>query len=185
MTAPAIMTAAEVAAAYDAALERKNEGRRQEYVAYSEAEELRAKLEGRKLDKVSIYAPEHKAAASAADFWDDRIIERASALGMRGFPETPLLITIAVALRDGRPGDALTALRAAGQLDPDVQWAVRESLRLWRAHGDAHQFGAYEPIGRVLAEWSRLGLQDMEPRPGKPARRRQRPWEVIETEATA
>jgi hypothetical protein len=178
----ALMTRDEIAEAHQAALARKRHDRTNTYRAYSDAEELQARLEGRRLERVSIYAPEFKDPESAADWWDDRILERNSSHW--GFPEVPVLFAVAVAARDGGPGAAREAVRAARQLQPAVQWTVYRNFQLWAKHETAIRFGADQVVGQVLAEWERMRLPTEDPAPKERPPRRQRRWE-IETEAAS
>lgn len=178
----ALMTREEIAAAWSAALARKREHRANVYRAYSEAEELQAKLDGRRLEKVSVYAPEFKDAESADQWWDDRIVERNSSWW--GDPVTPVLFAVAVAARDSSAGAAAEAVRAAKQLEPRLQFSVYANLQLWRKHDGAFRFGAEQIVDRVLAEYERLRLPTEAPAAVAEPERRKRKWELTESEAT-
>ena len=181
------MTRDEIAAAWKAALERK-QARKQEYTTYTDAEELRARLEGVTLERVGLYAPDYKDPRTAAEWWDDRIAERNRSHW--DFPQTPLLATLAVLLHDGDAGGARAALKAARGLEPAVQWCAYRNLLLWRGHADASRFGAERAVDQVLAEWERLKLPTEDPAADTASdetadrRRRRRPW-VTPTEAAS
>jgi hypothetical protein len=185
------MTRDEVTAAYGAAVERKKRDRRNVYVSYSDAEELQARLDGRQLEKVSLYAPEFKDPSSAAEWWDDLVIRHGSPLGGGGFPGSPVLVAVAAAARDGGADAARAALRGARQLEPQVQFSVYRNLELWRKEHTAYRFGTDLIVGQVLAEFERLKLQAEDPATDTASdetaarRRKRRPWDITETEATA
>lgn len=71
--------------AYRAARARIEE-RRNQWVTYTEIEHLRARLDGRELRESSIYDPEFRPAATAAEAWDDLVIQFGKVTN-RGFPE--------------------------------------------------------------------------------------------------
>ncbi len=182
------MSRGEVAEAYAAAAARKRQDRTNTYTSYTE-EELRAKLEGRTLKKVSMYSPPFRPPESEAEWWDDRIIAHGSALGGGGFPEAPVLVAVAVAAREGGADAAVKAVRAARQLEPRVQWGAYQNLLIWKSNDLALRcFGADWVVGRVLAEWSRLRLPEADPEADPEAertpRRRRRPWEITAAEAS-
>lgn len=178
----AVMTRDEVAAAFRAAVERRNTERR--YVReWTVAERREAWLDGRELPERRLHDPDYRRPETAADFWDDRIIERNSSL--HGFPETPVLYTLAVALRDGDEGAAHAAVTAARHLEPRVQFCVYRNLQLWGKRDEAFRFGADQAVGQVLAEYERLGLPTKEPAAEERAERRRAPWDITETEAAS
>lgn len=179
----ALMTREEVAAAWNAAVERRSRERR--YVRdWTELERRQAWLENRELPERRLYDPDFTT-KSAADFWDDRIIERNSSWW--GRPETPVLTALAAAARDGSGDGVLAAVKLARHLTPAAQFAVFGQLRLWRRHEDAPRFGAEQAAGRILAEYERLRLPVEDPAQKQQAERRKPPWEraYIDTEAAS
>jgi hypothetical protein len=180
----ALMTREQVAEAHKAAMGRK-EARRQVYTTYTDAEELRARLDGVTLPRVGLYAPDYRDPSTGAEWWDDRVAERNSSTW--GFPETPLLTALAVLLHDGDDDGAREALKAARGMEPAVAWCVYRNLGHWQKHPDASRFGADRAVGRVLAEWERLRLPAEDPAAAPEAKpRRRRPWEKLTgAEATA
>jgi hypothetical protein len=187
MTRPdALMTRDEVAAVFGAALERKKRDRRNVYVSYSDAEELQARLDGRQLEKVGLYAPEFKDPISAAEWWDDLVIRHGSPLGGGSFPGSPVLVAVAAAARDGGADAARAALKGARQLEPQVQFSIYRNLVLWRKEDAAYRFGADLIVGQVLAEYERLRLPTEDPAAKTQGKRRRRAWDKLtESEATA
>lgn len=176
----AVMTRADVATVFAAALERRKHERR--FVReWTESERRQAWLEDRELPEKRLYDPDFKGPESAADWWEDRILDRNSSWWDR--PETPVLTALAVAARDA--GDVAAAVKLARQLDPRAQWVVFGQLHLWRKHEDAHKFGAERVVDQALAEWERLKLPTEDPSAAREAPRRRRPWDITETEATA
>jgi hypothetical protein len=171
----------EMAAARAEAIGRKKQDRRNVYTTYTDAEELRARLDGVTLPRVGINAPEFRDPVTLAEFWDDRVIEWSG----QGFPEAPVMTAVAVAVRDGGADAARAAVAAARLLEPAVQWSVYLNLKRWEALGDAARFGADRTVGQVLGEWSRLKLPTEDPATAEqPPRRRRHRWET-DTEATA
>lgn len=144
---------------YKAARERL-EARRQSCTSYTEREELQAKLEGRTLPRIGLYAPTFRPPETAAEFFDDRIIERNSQFF--GKPETPVLIEVAAAAREGAAA-AVRAVKAARELDTDTQWVVYQNLVMWKHHDYAARTGAERIIARVLSAWSDLKLAEVNP----------------------
>jgi hypothetical protein len=170
------MSRDEVTAAYQAAVERKKRDRRNDDRLYSRGERLKAEMQDTELPRNSVFAPEWREAASAAEWWDDRLMERNRSL--HWLPETPLLYSLAVALRDGEAAAALAAVKAARQLEPAVQFCVYENLRLWRGHDLASKFSAERAVDRVLAEWDRLKLPTGDPALAEQPARRRRKWDT-------
>ena len=158
MTTAVMAPTAPMREAWEAARERR-EARRNVYQSYTEAEELRARLEGRTLERVSIMAPQFRGPSTAAEFFDDRILERNSSFW--GLRETPVLIEVAAAAREGAEA-AVRAVKAARQLDRPAQWVVCQSITAW-GRGDAAKTGADQAVNAVLREWSRLRLQQGDP----------------------
>lgn len=168
-----------VAAAFAAALARR-EARRNVYRSYTEAERLQAVLEGRALERVSVFAPEFRDAASAGELWDDRILQ-AGKEPVRGRPEFRFLAGLAAAARDAGAAAATAAVRDARELDWRQQVAVYGTLRHWKGEPLAVKFGADRVVAAVLAEWDRLGLATQPPEDPQPRRRR----DLTEAEALA
>lgn len=160
-TRPALMTREQIAAAFAAAVERRDRERPNDYRSYTEAEELQAKLDGRKLERVPVTAPVHKDAETSGQWWDDRLLERNNSTWWH--PDTPVMFAVAVAARDGGRRAAVEAVRAARQLEPAAQWDAWRNLRTWRGHPLAVRFGAEDVLNGVLAEWERLRLATEEP----------------------
>jgi hypothetical protein len=151
-----VMTARdEVAAAYAAALERKQD-RRNVYRSYTEAERRQAWLKDRPLPNISINAPEFREPKTAGEFFDDRIIERGK---LTGFPETPVLVAIAAAARESAAA-AVAAAKAAKGLERPVQAVAYANLLLWKGHPEAGVTDAERVVVAVLNEWSRLRLTE-------------------------
>lgn len=174
------MTLAEVAAVFAAALERRKNERR--FVReWTESERRQAWVDDVELPDRRLYDPEFKSPESAADFWDDRILERNSSLWDR--PETPALTALAVAARDA--GDMAAAVKLARRLEPAAQWVAFGQLHQWRKHEDAPRFGADRLVGQALAEWERLKLPTEDPAAAREAPRRRRRWEITEPEGAA
>lgn len=171
------MDRAQVAAARQAALARLRGTRRNPDAGHTEAERRQAWAEGRELPRLDLYGPQWKPPAVPAEFFDDRVIE----WGRLGFAETPVMVTIAAAGRDGAAA-AVQAVRAAREVAPAVAWNVFQNMERWRAHDDAVRTGADRVVAAMLGEWGRLRLPEADPAP-KERRRRQRPWE-IEAEAS-
>lgn len=170
------MTRAEVAAASAAALARKRESRTNVYRAYTRVERLRAELEERELPQsAGLFSPEFSGPRTASDFWDDRVLERNRSWW--DFPETPLLVTLAVLLRDGDHDGARAALKAARNLDPAVQFCVYENLRLWKANADAPRWDAEGAVNGLITEWGRQKLPTEDPALNQQPARRRRKWE--------
>ena len=154
----ATAAAVDVGEAYAAAVERRK-ARANHYRSYSDSDELKARLEGRTLERVSITAPEYREPSSPAEFWDERIIEAGGA-AKRSWPELAFLAGLAAAARDGEAA-ARAAVRDARQLEPAQQWAAFQNLVRWKA--DAARFGAERTVNAVLTEWSRWDLAEEEP----------------------
>jgi hypothetical protein len=144
---------------YEAALARYQQDRRNKWHSYTEAERRQAWVEGRELPRMDLYAPEYRPPETAAEFFDDRIIE----WGHRpGFPEAPVLIEVAAAARESAEA-AVQAVRAARRLDRRIQWVIYQNLLSWKQHSNADRTGADRTARAVLAEWSRLGLPEEDP----------------------
>jgi len=170
----AVITPDDAAPVFAAALERK-QSRRNVYVSYTEAERRQAWVECRELPNPPVNGPEFAAPKSAGEWWDDRIVERWT---VRGWPETPLLVVTAAAAAWDGDDAARAALRAAGNLEPALQWTVFQNLRLWRSHADAARFGVERTVDVLLAEWSRLKLPERDPAVTRKTPRRRRSWET-------
>lgn len=155
----ALMAPAEMAAACRAAVERKKAGRRVEYRSYTVQEERQAWLEGRELERVSIYAPEWRDPENLAEFLDDRVIEWGHA---QGSPEAPVMIAVAEAARESTAA-AVRALKAARALPPEVAWNVYRNLDRWRALDEAGRMGVGPLVAALSAEWRRLKLPAEDP----------------------
>lgn len=143
---------------YEAARERL-EARRNVYRTYTEAEELRARLEGRTLPRTGLYEPDYRQPSSIGEFFDDRVIEWG---GLLGDPAVPVLFAIAAAAREGQAA-AVRAVKAARGLDAEAQWVVFQNLTAWRQEATAVTTGAAGVVGAVLAEWARAGFADERP----------------------
>jgi hypothetical protein len=153
-----MITAVDMQEARAAAAVRKQE-RLNHYETYTDAEKLRARLEGRTLPRMDMYADIFAGPASPSQFFDDRLIEWGQ---ITWDPAGPVLVAIADAAREGA-GPAVQAVRAARKLDHQAQWAVYQNLMRWKRDSNAAKVGAEPVINAVLDEWSRLGLAELHP----------------------
>lgn len=173
------MTRAELDAAYAAAFERK-QARRNVYNPYTEQERRQAWLEDRELPpRLGLYAPEFAEPKTAAEFWDDRVIAHGSPLGFGGLPESLVLVAVAVAAQESAMA-AVYALGAGKRLEPPVQWVVFQNLQNWRGTDDADRLGMRGTVDGLIAEWSRLRLQETDPEAERQPKRRRPPWAATE-----
>ena len=150
---------APLAGIWNAARERL-EARRNVHQSPSEAERRKAWMEVRELPQGTLYAPRFRPPSSAAEYFDDKIIERNRQYW--GLPETAVLLEVAAAARENASA-AVRAVRAARKLDARVQWVVCQNVREWGRDGDAARTGADRITAAVLGEWHRLGLQEEAP----------------------
>jgi hypothetical protein len=147
-----------LAATWQAGVDRR-EARREPYKSHTGAEKRQAWLEGRTLASGDVFAPEFRAPQTAAEYFDDRIIERNRSLWE--LPETALLLEVADAARGGAEA-AVKAVKAARRLDVRTQRVVHANLTRWKRGDEAAQAGAERTINAVLGEWSRLRLAQTE-----------------------
>jgi hypothetical protein len=185
----ALMTREQVTAAHKAALERKKRDRENVYKSYTVAEERQAWLEGRELERISIYSAPYRDPATLAEWLDDRVLEWGQRL-MRDRPEAALMVAVAEAARESTAA-AARALKAARELTAAEAWAVYQNLDGWPALDPTRRLGA-DLLGAALtAEWRRLKLPTEDPAADTAAgetadrRRRRRRWGAIETEAAS
>jgi hypothetical protein len=150
-------TEAEIDPAYRAARARLEE-RRNHWTTYSEAEHLRAKLEGRTLRESSIADPDFRPAATASEAWDDLVVRTGKPTN-RGIPEYEFLAALAAAARDGGADGAVKAVKAARQLTPAQQAATYKNLELLKK--DAGFADVERVFSAAIAEWERLGLAQL------------------------
>ena len=174
------MTRGEMTAAYKAALERKKAGRRVEYRSYTLEEERRAWLEGRELERVSLYASEWRDPETLAEWLDDRAIEWGHSMGT---PEAPVMFTLTEAARENAEA-AARALKAVQGLPPEVQWNCYQNLDGWRRLDETGRLGAGPLVSALLAEWRRLKLPAEDPAIAKANRQRPVGRGLFDTEAS-
>lgn len=149
------MTTTAMTGAYQSALGRLRSTRRNPFRTYTEAEQLRAKLDGKPMPSAGLYDGEYREPRTPGEFFDDVTVRWGR---MGGWPEAPALVAVAVAARDGAQA-ATRALRAAVKdLPLEARRSVRENLGLWRAAPAAQSTGADVVVGAVVAEFDRLGL---------------------------
>lgn len=154
------MSRADQDAAYKAALERKKTERRVEYRANTVAEERQAWLEGRTLERMSIFTtPDWRAPQNLAEYLDDRLIEWAHA---GASPEAPVMIAVAEGARESTAA-AVRALKAAKELTPEAAWSVYQNLDRWPGIDETRRLGADRLTAALLAEWRRLKLPEEDP----------------------
>jgi hypothetical protein len=149
-------TETEIDPAYRAARARLEE-RRNRWTTYTEAEHLRAKLEGRILRESSIHDPEFRPAATAAEAFDDLMVQVGSPAN-RGIPEFRFLAGLASAARDGGATAAVKSVKDARQLTPAQQHATYENLLVLKKEADSRFADMERVFSTVLAEWERLDL---------------------------
>lgn len=143
---------------YQAALQRLGE-RRNGYATYSEAERRRAWLEGRTLPRMDPFAPRFRPPETAAEYFDDRLIEWGR---LPGDPAAPVLVAVADAARESAAA-VVQAVKAAKRLDRRVQWVIFSNLLLWKGGNEAAKTGADRIVSAALGEWSRLRLPETDP----------------------
>lgn len=149
-------TAAEIEPAYRAARARLEE-RRNHWTTYTEAEHLRAKLEGRTLRESSMNDPEFRPAATAGEAWDDLVVRLIGPLN-RGDPGFRFLGGLAAAAREGGAAAAVKSVKEARQLVPAHQHVTYKNL-LSVEKDPGERFADVQQVLRaVLAEWKRLDL---------------------------
>jgi hypothetical protein len=157
-------TAVDMRAVRAAAVERKKRERTNHYESYTELERLRAKLDGRELPRMDPFMDTFAGAATASQFFDDRILEWTSASWV---PVGLVLVAIADAAQEGA-GAAIAEVKPARQLDRAAQWTVYQNLEHWRQHADAAKTGAEAIVRAVEREWARLGLAEADPDAKRP-----------------
>ena len=151
-------TEAEIDPAYRAARARLEE-RRNIWHTFTEQEHLVAKIEGRTLRDSALSDPEFRPAATAAEVWDDLVIQLGKPAN-RGFAEYRFLAVLAAAARDGGAGAAVKSVKDARELTPAQQHATYKNLlSLERDAGDRFA-DVHRVLGAVLREWERLGLAE-------------------------
>lgn len=128
------------------------------FESHTEAEELRARLEGRTLPRQDIYAPRFRPPGNLGEWLDDRVLE---ASGLAGFPGAPVLAGILEGMREG-PAGAVNAVRGARQLDRAAQAAVFRNIQALRRDA-AGRFGADTLLNAAEGEWARLRLAAEDP----------------------
>jgi hypothetical protein len=177
----ALMTRDEIAAARNAARERY-EARRNVYRSYSERERRAAWLEERELPSCGIYDPEFRDPETPAEWLDDVVLQWGGT--MRALAEAPVMVAVAEAARESAAA-AVKALGAARELAPAAQWSVFQNIRSWRSQDESGRLGTVRLTAALLDGWSRLKLPEEDPGLERKPRRRNRPWEVVETQEMA